>query len=200
MKKVDFLKEGEIGDWKIEHFEINDKQARMFNLQQLFSHHPDRSVAPGKYTKLIHKKRGVIMSDTPAEMNDHAYFVEKAYGNVLINGLGLGVVLYNCVIKEEVKHVTVVEIDRDVIELVGSQFLPMFENKIKIVHANALTYTFPREVKFNCVWHDIWDSICLDNWDEYKALHRKYGKRCEFQYSWGRDYLLRQKRESRQMY
>jgi hypothetical protein len=41
--------------------------------------------------------------------------------------------------------------------------------------------------RFGAIWHDIWDSICEDNLDQMKTLHRRYGRRCDWQGSWGRD-------------
>jgi spermidine synthase len=116
---------------------------------------------------------------------------------VLINGLGLGLVLYDCAIKPEVNKVTVIEIDKNIIELVGSQYQSIFGDKIEIVNADALEYIPPKGVRYDCAWHDIWDVICLDNWEEYKKLHRKYGRRCNFQDSWCREHLKDELRKSK---
>ena len=44
----------------------------------------------------------IIMSDTIAEMEDHYMPWRMATGNILINGLGLGLLLYNCLLKKNV--------------------------------------------------------------------------------------------------
>ncbi len=51
-----------------------------------------RYIEPGVYYKLTYKGE-VIMSNTPAEVNDHLPFIKKANGKVLIAGLGLGMVI-----------------------------------------------------------------------------------------------------------
>jgi hypothetical protein len=196
MKKVN-LKEATKRDWSIQHFTVSEEEAKRFNFSLIFSGHGSRSIRAGEYTKLVHKERGVVMSDTPAEMSDHSYFVRKAKGSVLINGLGLGMVLYNCALKEEVSKITVIEIDADIIELVGSQYKNQFDGKLNIIHSDALEYIPPKGIRYDCVWHDIWDNICLDNWEEYKKLHRKYGRRCNYQNSWCRWELQQQLREEK---
>ena len=46
--------------------------------------------------------------------------------------------------------------------------------------------------------HDIWDDICLDNLETMATLHRKYGRRCDWQGSWKRDWLKYQQRRERE--
>ena len=142
----------------------------------------------GTYTKLMRNKT-IIMSDTPAEIIDHSYFVYKAKGNVLINGLGLGWVIEALFRKEEVENITVIEKSQDVINLVGKHYIDKCpENKIlTIIHADALIWKAPKGIKFDAVWHDIWDYICSDNLEDMKKLHRKYGKRTKWQGSWCRE-------------
>jgi len=132
------------------------------------------------------------MSDTPAEMTDHYSFVRQAKGNVLINGLGIGMVL-NAILKNDspaskVEKVTVIEIDQDVIGLVGPHYLR--DHRVEIVHADAFDYQPPKGVRYDAVWHDIWDTICTDNLDAMAMLHRKYGRRTDWQGSWCRNECL----------
>lgn len=100
--------EGERGDWKVERFtiEANSPGTMYFALR-------GRAIHPGTYSRLKHRKRGVVMSDTPAERRDHMGFVWKAKGHVLINGLGIGMCLAAALKKPEVTKATVVEIDPD---------------------------------------------------------------------------------------
>ena len=74
----------------------------------------------GTYTRLRHSERGIVMSDIPHEMLDHREPVSHARGHCLINGLGLGMVLAAVLKQPDVTDVTVIEVDRDVIDLVGS--------------------------------------------------------------------------------
>jgi hypothetical protein len=44
-------------------------------------------------------------------------------------------------------------------------------------------------------WFDIWPSICQDNWDEMKLLHRRYGRKADWKGCWGREEIMRMNRE-----
>ena len=172
------IPEGERGPWKIKKFTARDNSIE--SLRLAFS---GRVCSPGTYTQLVHARRGVVMSDTTAEQRDHWEFVHKAKGRVLINGLGIGMCLRAVLAKEGVEHVTVVEIDRDVIDLVW----PHYEcPRASIVNASAFDYAPEKGVRFGSVWHDIWDDICEDNRPEMVRLHRKYGRFADWQGSWGR--------------
>jgi len=91
---------GVSGDWEVDKFtvSVNDPRAISYALH-------GRPVPPGIYTRL--KKKGAfdpMMTDTPAEVGDHIYFIHRATGRCLLNGLGLGVVLKAILAKPEVTH------------------------------------------------------------------------------------------------
>lgn len=191
--KVNY-KEATVGDWSIIHFEIPKEP----NLEMLRMMRDGRGCRPGKYTKLHHAKRGVIMSDTDAEVRDHYGPYMKARelgGRILIHGLGLGSILQAVLTCKDVTHVDVVEIDEDVIKLIG----PYFEKdkRVHIHHADAFTKKWPKGTRWNVVWHDIWDTICLDNKPEITKLMRKFGRRSDWQSYWAKHVLDRQMREER---
>lgn len=186
---VSFLPEGEQGPWKVRRFEVTQQGADAHNLQCLMSGYVSGQIHPGAYIKLVHKERGVIMSSTPAELRDHLEPWQHAQGSVLINGLGLGLITTACLRKKEVTHVTVVEMDADVIALVVPALYKEFgQERLSIVETNALEYkpTVDKGFKFGMVWHDIWDSICEDNRDGMKKLHRRYGRLTQWQGSWSK--------------
>ena len=175
MEKVT-LPEMSQGAWCIEPFTVTGKE-----FQNYFR---SRYVPPGTYTRLKRNGR-LVMSDTPDEMRDHLPIVNHATGSVLLNGLGLGMVLKNILLKEEVTDVTVIEIDRDLIGLVGPYY-SLRDKRVSVICADALTYKPPKGKRYNAVWHDIWDDMCIDNLKEMATLHRKYGRRTDWQGSWGR--------------
>lgn len=188
--------EGTRGNWKVERFEITREQANISLLRAAINNRPREFVDPGTYTRLVHRHRGIIMSDTPAEMNDHANAVMRARGDCLINGLGLGMVLGAILKKPEVVRVTVVEIDRDVIALVGPSYAK--DSRVGIVRADAYTWRPPSNIRFDWVWHDIWDSVCADNLDGIAKLKRKYAKRAEWQGAWCEGECKRMQQHSRE--
>lgn len=185
------IPEGKSGPWSIEKFTITESEAKFENIRAAFSFTGGgRTVRPGTYTRLRYHD-SVIMSDTPCEIRDHFGFVRRARGNVLINGLGLGLCLAAVLRKPEVTKITVIEIDPDVIGLVAPYFTDL---RLTIINANALTWKAPKGESYDAVWHDIWPNICEDNLKEMAVLHRKYGRRCNWQGSWCHAECLRLRR------
>ena len=178
--------EGRSGPWSIERFEIPEKSIE--TIRAAFSGRPTR---PGWYTAVKHDRRGIVMSDTPAEQRDHAWFIRAAKGHVLINGLGIGMCLNAALAKPDVERVTVVEIDQDVISLVAPVYA---DDRVTIVNESAFDYSPPKGERYGAVWHDIWDAICADNLSEMHKLHRKYGRRADWQGSWCREECEQAKR------
>lgn len=182
-RKVD-VPEGQSGTWQISRFKPEGLGATLHNIKQ-----PGRAIVVGDtYTKLT-DNGNIIMSDTPAELKDLWPLKTHLEGHVLINGLGLGVALQGALDEPNVKHVTVIELSRDVISLVAQHYITRYGDKLTIVHADAFDWTPPKNTRYNAVWHDIWSDICGDNYESMKKLHRKYGRRCDWQGSWCRDFV-----------
>lgn len=116
-----------------------------------------------------------IMSDTPSEIAEHAHAFEHATGEVLITGLGLGVLVSALLTKPDVTHITVVEIDRDVIALTAPYYAN--EPRVDIVNYDALAYPdvlavgAQGEYVFDYAWHDIWSHISDRNFSDEHAEH-----------------------------
>ena len=113
------------------------------------------------------------MSDTPGEMHDHSRFIGRAHGDVLIAGLGLGMVACAVAAKPEVTAITVLENSEDVIKLVGKS-LP---TKVQVLPADVFTWKPNPGETWDCMWIDIWDAGCVDNLPEMTRLRRKYCRR-----------------------
>lgn len=183
------IPEGQSGNYAIRKFTVTEEQARMENIRACFG--GGRRIHPGDYTKLV-RGSTIVMSDTPMEIYDHMEFIRRATGNVLINGLGIGMCLKAVLDKKEVTSVIVVEISEDVIKLVGPSYAN--DKRLKIINDDAFLYPPEKGVRFNAVWHDIWDYITSDNLKEMSKLHRKYGRIADWQGSWCQ-YECRYKRQ-----
>jgi hypothetical protein len=188
------IPEGESGAWKVSRFEVTKKEAEFQLMRSAFN--GGRGVPEGTYTKLT-RNNYLIMSDTPNEIKDHLSFIGNATGNVLINGLGIGMVLQAVLNKPEVTHVTVIEMSEDVIALVAPFYQDIYGDKLTIIHADAYEYKPPKNVRYDAIWHDIWDDICTDNLEGMKKLHRKYGRHTDYQGSWCRGILESQRKRER---
>lgn len=180
--------EGASGNVSVERFEV---RADSFENMRLAL--TGRACAPGIYTAL-YRNGELWMSDTSAEWNDHrsaVFQIMRRGGRVLINGLGLGMVVQAALRDADVEHVDVVELDSDVIALVG----PTYEGSRCTIHqADAYAIPWPTGTRWSVAWHDIWLDLCVDNLAEMSRLHRKYGRRVDWQGSWGRELLERERR------
>lgn len=168
MHKV--LNENEIGNFKLEKFEIN-KNNRDFRCY----------IPDGKYIRLLDKSagwNGCVMSDTDMEKRTNTQFVLKANGDVFIAGLGLGMIVLPIQDKEEVKSITILEKYPEVIELVGKQ-LPL-NDKVKIIQGDVFKYEFPKGTKFDTIYFDIWNYVNEDVYEEMQQLKKKYRRNKRF--------------------
>ena len=145
------LKDASVGEYKLEHFEIPDN-----DLYALFHHIPS-----GHFVRLTHSGE-VVMSNTQMEKDTNLDFVNHAHGDILIGGLGIGLVLMAIQDKKEVNSITVIEHSPEVIELIKDQ-LPL-NDKVKIVLADVFQYV-PNK-KYNVIYLDIWNYINSDIYRE----------------------------------
>lgn len=178
---VSKVPDGVKGDWRIETFSVSEADIKLHNLRAAI-HGTHDYMEPGTYKRLM-RGNTLVMSDTVYELQLHREFIWEAKGEVLINGLGLGVVLQAVLEKPQVKHVTVIELSKEVISLVGGTFA--IDPRVTIIWADALTWKAPKGVRYDAVWSDIWDNICADNVDDMAKLNRKYGRRSSWKGCWG---------------
>lgn len=178
---LEYLKDEKIGDWRIETVEIPEDYARMRNV---FIKNPLMKLEGGIYKKLINRIDGVVMSNTPMERKTHIEAINKAKGNVLVAGLGLGMYLQNIKDKEEVTSITVIEKSKEVIELIAKYFKDC--QKIKIINEDIFNYT--PDIKFEFAFLDIWSDISEDNLVEFDILREKFKDIPEI-ICWGEDII-----------
>lgn len=109
-----------------------------------------------KYPCILQNNREWMLI-TPNEIETMEKPIEDAFGNVLTYGLGLGYFAYMVSFKMNVNSITIVECDREVINLFEKYILPQFEfkNKIKIILSDAYVYA-NKKVKYDYVFVDIW--------------------------------------------
>ncbi len=132
------------------------------------------------YIRLKMNGRGIMMSDTPMERNTNIDFIRKANGDVIIFGLGLGLVILPLLKKENVKSILVVELYQDLIDLVYPVLKKQdTENKLTVIQGDCFEVhkSISKEQKFDCVYGDIWIDICTDNYEEMKILTKNWKNR-----------------------
>jgi len=115
-----------------------------------------------------------VMTDTPAEYDDHADLFEHAHGRVLLHGLGLGCALSALLADPAVEHVDVVDANADVISMVAPYYRGY---PVTIHHASCVDKVWPEDARWDYVWHDIWTYVSEDNLDDETAEHGiSYGR------------------------
>ena len=99
----------------------------------------------------------IWMSLNPNEIETMKPYIAKAKGDVLVLGLGMGYVPFMMANKEEVKSITIVEKDPEIISLFKEFIWPNFvnKNKIKIMQDDAINYT-KKNNKFDYIFADLW--------------------------------------------
>ena len=111
------------------------------------------------FTYLAVLKDDVVwMSTDPNEINTMEESIKKAKGNVLAFGLGLGYFPIMCASKKEVTSVTIVEKDKEIINIFKKHILPLFEykEKITIIEDDAFKYAKGDLNKYDYLFIDIW--------------------------------------------
>lgn len=141
------LEEGEIGDFSIKKYDITMNNLRAVLIEGLL---------PGSYVNLMQKSE-CIMRNSFESRKASEWFVEHAFGDVLIGGLGIGMVIMAIQDMEEVTSITVVEKYQEVIDLVGNQ-LP-FLDKVQIIKEDVLHWMPEADKRYDCIYLDIWNHV-----------------------------------------
>lgn len=138
---------------------------------------PSKKEPLEEYTMLfINDAKYSIMSDSYDEAEKHQEFFQKAKGDILIAGLGLGMCHKPLMEKQDVKSVTIVEVNEDVIDLVW-EHCPKDE-RFKLIHDDILEWDVPKGKKYDLGWFDI--SFEEIDYQEFKEkIKNKYESVCE---------------------
>lgn len=164
LNMADILEDRQIGDWKLEKFTIDSN-----NFAAIV-----QGITPGSYIRLLHRGE-CVMSDTNMEKRTNMDFCINAHGDVLIGGLGIGMIILAIQDNPEVKSITVIEKNQEVIDMVASQL--NFNEKVNIICADVFEWKPETGVKYDVSYMDIWSWINEDIYErEMKPLKRKYSR------------------------
>lgn len=185
---------------KIEKFLFSTKSDPLFNLRAIRDGNMMFTMVDGTYCRLFVDNQ-LVMSDTRMERISNSHFVANANGNVLIAGLGLGLIIHNIINKPEVTKILVVEKYQDVVDLVK----PKFENEKLTVVCEDI-FNFNTSEKFDTIYFDIWPDINTDNLEDIKKLHNKFKFKLNrsnprsYMNSWMKEFLQQEKRKEKSNY
>ncbi len=125
-----------------------------------------------------------IMQDSEGEYNEHQWLWDNATGDVLIAGLGLGLINEVLINNDNVTSVTIVEISQDVIDLVWDHCKK--DDRFNLVRADIETWDIPDGSSWDVAWFDTWISDNPLNTTEYKDLiNTKFDSHCNKLGFWG---------------
>lgn len=140
----------------------------------------------------------VWMSVNPMEINTAKHSINKANGNVLVFGGGIGYYPFMISLKDNVKNILIIEKDTAVIDLLETFIIPQFSKKqqakIKIINADGFEYLKNPDQKinnnFNFAYIDTWPDnvVGLKEYKSYVKYEDKYSN-IEFTY-WLENSLL----------
>jgi hypothetical protein len=135
---------------------------------------------------LLIREDRVWMSLSPVEIESLAPHVPHMRGHVVIAGLGMGLALYDALIRPAVRRVTVLERDPEVIALFGAITDPDWPapDRFTIENVDARVWRSPEPVDY--LYADIWDKLgAPEAADDTRAMCRNLGPKAAGY--WGRE-------------
>lgn len=187
------LKPATHGNFVIDYRTSTAQGAKHMRLMSLMSgSYEYATFKEGTYTRLIDRaKNEIVMSDTPMEQDTNRGFLWRANGDVLIGGLGMGMLLHPLQLAPEVRTITVIEKHPEILELVKKSGFK-FKKKTRVIIDDIFTWVPDKYDVFDCIWFDIWNSIGGENYADMKKLHRRFARKLNRPYecymeSWRRD-------------
>ncbi len=148
--EVTGIPEGESGDFSIHHCTTTTGPAGWLNYVNY------KGLTGGPYTVLCQKFNGSpwlnIMQDSEAEYTEHDWLVSRMSGDILLGGLGIGMIHIPLLASSAVTSVTIVEKYQDVIDLVWDDCAK--DERFTLVHDDINTWD-----------PDSTDGLPTTNWD-----------------------------------
>ena len=102
------------------------------------------------------------MSITPHEIETMEESLKEVNGNVLVLGLGLGYYPYIASLKDNVKTIDIVEVNKDIISIFCENILPQFsqKKKVNIINKDALKFLIENDLnKYDYIFIDLWHTV-----------------------------------------
>jgi len=175
------LSEGQTKNFELKKQKTTKQEVKLAELRAIFN---PEAIPPKIGTLMVLKRKSgktwrddCVMSDAEFEKMTNREFVNVARGNVLIAGLGIGMIVIPLLKDKGVKKITIVEKEKDVIDLIFSKVKKHDKsNKLEVIHSDIFELELPKEQKFDVIYFDIWDNVCGDNYQQMKDLKKKFRK------------------------
>ena len=125
-----------------------------------------------------------IMQDSEAEYNEHQWLWDNAEGDILIGGLGIGLVNHVLLNNSNITSITIIEKYQDVIDLVWEHCAK--DERFNLIHADIETWEIPTDSQWDIGFFDTW--LSDNDWSlkEYKNnMIEKYSPHITQMNGWG---------------
>lgn len=176
------IPDGKSGDFGIKKQVITKEDIKLANLRAIF-HPQDITPKLGTVTILYRKSdmswetHKVVMSDSEFDKYTNSNIIRIAFGHVLIGGLGLGMIILPMLKNENIKKITVVEKEQDIINLIYEHIKHFdTDDKLEVISDDIFKIEFPKTLKFDTMYFDIWNNVCGDNYEQMKILKKRFKK------------------------
>jgi spermidine synthase len=168
---------------EVRHFEVTQEMSDFSRIRAI--QHPEEFSHVGCFSQLYVEGQ-LVMSDTHMEKNSNYDFllnVKETGGDILVAGLGLGMILVPCFGLSNVRSITVVEKHQDVVDLVfpalqakfGFPQCPGVEpRRFTVLTADINDWTPPLDCRWDIIYFDIWPNICEDYYKEILRLKERF--------------------------
>lgn len=124
----------------------------------------------GIVTDLVKKPSQILMTDAPEIFDGYRELFEIAHGDVLIAGLGLGMCIVALEMNPNVRSITIIEKDDEILHLIAQSL--MLKGKTIIMHANIFEYS--TALKFDIIFFDIWLNPTKQGKAELEILRERF--------------------------
>ena len=99
--------------------------------------------------------------------------MSRLSGDILIGGLGIGMIHIPLLASSDITSVTIVEKNQDVIDLVWANCAK--DDRFTLIHADINTWTPPEGSSWDVAWFDTWLTFDEPNSDYIARMNDRYG-------------------------
>jgi len=164
------IPEGESGDYSIQHCTTTTGSGSWLNYVNY------KEITGGPYT-VLSKKYGKawlnIMQDTEREYAEHDWLVSRMSGDILLGGLGIGMIHIPLLASSDVTSVTIIENSQDVIDLVWDHCAK--DDRFTLIHDDINTWDIPEGSNWDVGWFDSWITSDEKLSNYVARMNQKYG-------------------------
>lgn len=141
-----------------------------------------RIVKTDDYYTLEHTNGEHIMNTSKVLTDDYEDFISKAEGSILLGGLGMGYLVKRLLEKSKVTDITVIEINKDLIDFISSL---VDDNKVTIINQDIFTWKCPKEKHYDYAFYAIWKSIFQKGMNnDINNIKNRYKDSISYQEAW----------------